>query len=149
MQVILIQACQTYASDSQEEQSSSNSPSNAHDSSRPEEKSVILERPHTYLLMATVAGGKALRGAFSGALARQIAKADGKTSLDEMIYAAKSDIKSTLQRKKQIPEARNTLEKTLILPAPAVRINPSGLSGKSKFELLQQLEAGKSTAPKM
>ena len=66
-----------------------------------------------------------------------------------MIYAAKSDIKSTLQRKKQIPEARNTLKKTLILPAPAVQINPSGLSEKSKFELLQQLEDGKNTAPKM
>ena len=54
---------------------------------------IVLERPNTLLLMASVAGGYAKRGAFTGAMARQFAKADGKTTIEGMVTNAIRDMK--------------------------------------------------------
>ena len=79
--------------------------------------SIVLERPHTLLLMSTVEGGKAVRGAFTGAMSTQFTKADGKITIEEMVTNAVRDMKQREpDRYNQTPERRNTLQKSLILP---------------------------------
>ena len=115
MQVVIIQACQgvTVASPSapaatQADASRGNPPLKEH--------SIVLTRPHTLLLMSTVARGLAKRGAFTGALAKQIAKADGRTPIYHMIAEAKVDMDRTITD--QTSEVRDTLKRKLVLPAP-------------------------------
>ena len=69
---------------------------------KPEDhKSVILDRPHTLLLMSAVTGGVAIRGAFTGAMARQFAKADGKTTINDMVTNAIVDMKKNEKERLQ------------------------------------------------
>ena len=94
--------------------------------------------------MSSVAGGFAIRGAFTGAIARQFAKADGKITINDMVtnaiiemkkYATDDDVQE------QAPESRNTLQKILILP-PKVENPGSKLPGPgrlSKAQLFKQL----------
>mgnify|MGYP001793158991 CR=1 FL=1 len=42
-------------------------------------KHIVLRRPHTVLLLSTVTGGLAIRGAFTGAIADELRKSDGQT----------------------------------------------------------------------
>lgn len=83
-------------------------------------KHIVLTRPNTVLLMATVTGGEAIRGAYTGAIAKQIRKADGKTDIHEMhTQAVNQMMKNGKQAGSthQIPEYRDTLMgKKLILP---------------------------------
>ena len=67
--------------------------------------------------MATVAGGVAVRKAFTGALANEIAKADGRRSMLDIVECAVIEMKSNENRRiNQCPETRSTLTKSLILP---------------------------------
>ena len=89
--------------------------------------------------MSTVAGGYAVRGAFTGAIARQFAKADGKVTIDEMVNSAKIDMKKNEgDDYKQTPESRNTLQKSLILPPGSVMLQ-SPYDELSKKKLLAKL----------
>ena len=109
-------------------------------------KSVILDRPHTLLLMSTVTGGVAIRGAFTGALARQFAKADGKATINDMVTNAIIDMKKNeMEGYDQAPEARSTLQKSLILPpADLKRTHQQAHSSQTKRELIEKI-IGKST----
>ena len=89
--------------------------------------------------MSTVAGGYAVRGAFTGAMARQFAKADGRVTIDEMVNNAKIDMKKNEgDDYKQTPESRNTLQKSLILPPGRVMLQ-SPHDEQSKKKLLAKL----------
>ena len=79
-QVILIQACQ---------QSEDIPPLDSDDDMAmgcsPEDKThIVLNRPHTALLMATMRDGFAKRGAYTEAIAEQLNQADGKSNLEDM-----------------------------------------------------------------
>ena len=104
-------------------------------------QSVILDRAHTLLLMSSVIGGYATRGAFTGAMARQFAKADGKTTINDMVIDAVVEMKENEEEGyNQTPEARSTLQKSLILP-PA-DFKPDSLRSRgnqSKKKLLEKL----------
>ena len=78
-------------------------------------KHIVLVRPHTALLMATMTGGVAYRGAFSGAIADQFRRDGGKMDICSMHKSAAADPRC----KDQYPELRITLNKNLILP-PAI-----------------------------
>ena len=80
---------------------------------------ITLTRPNTVLLLATVRGGVAYRGLFTGAMADQFRSADGKKDINAMFTLAAN---STRQRNdglpgaEQIPKLENTTHKFLILP---------------------------------
>ena len=78
---MVIQACQVFSTygvvPSQPSESDPATPSQVTDPHN--NKHIVLRRPHTVLLLATVTGGLAIRGAFTGALADQIRVSDGKT----------------------------------------------------------------------
>ena len=112
-------------------------------------KSVILDRPHTLLLMSAVTGGVAIRGAFTGAMARQFAKADGKTTINDMVTNAIIDMKKNeVEGYDQAPEARNTLQKSLILPpADFKQTHQQGHSSQSKRDLIEKIIGKSSQQP--
>ena len=69
--------------------------------------------------MSTVTGGNSTRGVFTGALADQIATADGKRSIEDMEAQARVEMQHDRRRRSndmQIPEMRSTLMKRLVLP---------------------------------
>ena len=109
LQVVIIQACQGVTPAVTQADASMGDPSS--------KEHIELTRPHTLLLMSTVARGPAKRGAFIGALAKQIAKANGRTSIYDMIAEAKVDMDRTMT-KNQTPDVRDTLMRKLVLPAP-------------------------------
>ena len=80
---------------------------------------ITLTRPNTVLLLATVRGGVAYRGVFTGAMADQFRSADGKKDINAMFTLAAN---STRQRNdgslaaEQIPKLESTTHKLLILP---------------------------------
>ena len=101
---------------------------------------VVLKRPHTLLLMSTVVGEMAVRGAFTGAMARQFAKADGKTTILEMVTNAVMDMKRNEgDPYDQSPESRNTLQKNLVLPPVVSSTNRLQRSKHTKESLLKKL----------
>ena len=75
-------------------------------------KHIVLRRRHTALLMATVTGGIAYRGAFTGAIADELREADGKKDICSMYIRAAA----APACRDQCPEFRMTLDKSLILP---------------------------------
>ena len=83
------------------------------------DKYVVLCRPHTVLMMASVRGGKAVRGAFTGAMAEQFRQADGKTDINTMFTRANASLQKheVCQHVNQIAEIRHTMTKDLILPS--------------------------------
>ena len=85
---------------------------------KPDEKKYItLERPNTLLLLSAVTGSFAKRGAYTGALAEQIAAADGVKIIEELQATARIEmLKNHPEYKAQIPEMRSTLMKKLVLP---------------------------------
>ena len=76
------------------------------------ENHISLKRRHSVLLLATVEGGKAERGAYIKALSEQIEKSDGDTDIRTMHTIAVSDMSGS----HQVPEMRDTLDKRLIMP---------------------------------
>ena len=82
-----------------------------------ESKVVTLKRPHTLLLIASVTGGYAKRGAYSCAFAEQMGLADGVISITDMETKARTEmLKNDPECKDQTPDMRNTLMKKLVLP---------------------------------
>ena len=80
-------------------------------------KHIVLRRPHTVLLLATVTGGEAIRGAFTGALADQFRAADGKTDIYTMFNRAVNImIRNDAACRDQRPEMRITTDRNLVLP---------------------------------
>ena len=130
-----MQACQDYARLSQlqgaasqpDEGTSSDSESET-DPARPTQTlHVILTRPHTVLLLATVTGGVAYRGNFTGAVAQQFSLSDGKTEICEMFRRAVSN----MPKVEQTPELRTTMSKTLIVPPAIDRTDSENLGAAS------------------
>lgn len=75
---------------------------------------IVLTRPHTVLLMATVTGGSAYREAYTGAMADQFCLADGKKDIHQMhILAVQQMKKAQIQEQGQYPEHRDILAKKL------------------------------------
>ena len=93
-------------------------------------KHIVLDRQHTALLMATMTGGVAYRVAFSGAIADQFRRADGKIDICSMHKRAAADSRC----KDQYPELRITLNKNLILP-PAIQVYSEESTGHSTSKL--------------
>ena len=131
----IIQACQDYARLSQppgaanqpDEGTSSDSESET-DPARPTQTlHVILTRPHTVLLLATVTGGVAYRGNFTGAVAQQFGQSDGKTEICEMFRRSVSN----MPKVEQTPEMRTTMGKTLIVPPAIDRTDSENLGAAS------------------
>ena len=58
-----------------------------------------------------------MRGAYTGALAKELRKANGKIDISQMHTNAAKEVKK--RRAEQIPELRDTLTKRLILPGSA------------------------------
>ena len=84
---------------------------------REESTHITLRRKHSYLLLSSVIGGASVRGAYTGALAEQFQKADGKTDIFQMIKMAKLQMqKKHPECENQVPETRDTLMKNLVLP---------------------------------
>ena len=113
-QIVVIQACQTY----KDVPNNRNRYFDAMSAEPNEEKHIVLTRPNTLLLMSTVTGGNSIRGVFTGALADQIATADGKKSIEDMQAQARVEMQSYRHQlyHMQIPEMRSTLMKRLVLP---------------------------------
>ena len=75
---------------------------------------ITLERPHTVLLLASLRGGYATRGAYTNAMADEFRKADGTSDIYEMHSRAVVSIQRELAII-QTPEFRSTLAKLLVL----------------------------------
>ena len=78
---------------------------------------IVLSRPHTVLLLATVRGGTAIRGAFTQAMADQFRYADGKPDISVMFDRASKimDKREDCPYISQCSELRKTTKKQLIL----------------------------------
>ena len=113
-QIVVIQACQTY----KDVPNNRNRYFDAMSAAPNEEKHIVLTRPSSLLLMATVTGGRCMRGGFAGALADQFATANGKKSIEDMQAQARVELQSYRHQLNhmQIPEMRSTLMKRLVLP---------------------------------
>ena len=75
---------------------------------------IELIRPHTILLLATVAGGQAERHLFTGIIAQSIRQVDGKKDFYEIFKQAAREMEC--ERPEQHPLLQSTLKKELILP---------------------------------
>ena len=72
---------------------------------------ILLTRPNTFVLCATVPDGKATRGLYTGAIAKQIGNSDGETSIDVMHKQACVEVEQH-----QIPRMEYTATRELYLP---------------------------------
>ena len=91
---------------------------------------IRLTRPHTLLLMSTVAGGTALRGAYTREIARQFSQVDGKTSIQDMHCDAVQRMNGGYQW--QVAESRCTLIRgRLVFPKPRCTSGQGQANSKS------------------
>ena len=125
-QVILIQACQdadrALASHATGGGTPEPDPAPTQLSDPHTDQHITLTRPNTVLLLATVRGGVAYRGVFTGAMADQFRSADGKKDINAMFALAAS---STKQKREQIPFFGSTAHKILILPPVETQATPN------------------------
>ena len=77
---------------------------------------ITLTRPHTVLLLATVRGGVAYRGVFTGAMADEFRSADGKKDIYAMFTSAAAKVAATPGCENQDKRFESTTKKTFILP---------------------------------
>ena len=75
---------------------------------------IVLNRPHTLLLLATMRDGFAKRGAYTDAIVQQFKKANGKSDIHDMHAEAVLEMKRKYGDE-QTPEFRSTLKMRLIL----------------------------------
>ena len=81
-----------------------------------DEKHIVLTRPNTVLLLATVTGGRATRGAYTGAIADQLLKTDEEIEIYSLHTKAVHNM-TKQEGDEQVPEYRDTLMgKRLLLP---------------------------------
>ena len=78
---------------------------------------IVLSRPNTVLLMATVRDGVAKRSVYTYAITQELQRASGKSDIYELHSCAVLKMKEKHNDFKQIPELRSTLMKRLVLPA--------------------------------
>ena len=116
----MVQACQV---PSLHAGSSTSDPAPVQHSNPQQDTHITLTRPHTVLLLATVRGGRAVRVAFTGAMADQFVIADGKKDISAMFDCAVRSLRKGRdeQTEEQIPEFRKTTDNVLILP-PALNL---------------------------
>ena len=74
---------------------------------------IVLKRPHTALLLASMREGSAQRGAYTDAMAEEFKRADGR-SIAEMHQNAVAEM-TKKYGEEQTPEIRSTLKKKLVL----------------------------------
>ena len=133
-----MQACQVFATHGiavQPEDYGSDPATPSHIIDPHNNKHILLRRPHTVLLLATVTGGIAIRGAFTGALADQIRAANGKTDIYTMFNRAVNRmIRNDAACRDQRPEMRITTDRNLVLP-PVV--NDTAVEGAVGFTNLE------------
>ena len=137
---MLIQACQEFASIriSLPEDKSLIELNDAGRGNPKESKHIVLERPHTLLLLSSVFGGRALRGAYTGAFTKQLCEADGRLEIEQMQSRARIYMQEHHKGfSAQIPEMRSTLMKALRLPPPNKIPGPQN----SSLELPELAEA--------
>lgn len=79
---------------------------------------IYLTRPNTFVLHSTVPHGKAVRGVYTKAIAKQIGNSDGKTTIEAMHTEATAEVHVDSQAReiKQQPKIESTSMKFLILP---------------------------------
>ena len=100
LQVVVIQASQESASfQTQSDRSPEPLPWNSQDKYK--NQHITLDRPNTALLLATMRGGLALRGVFTGSLANQFRKADGKKDISAMFHDACVELKEKLKKENE------------------------------------------------
>ena len=74
---------------------------------------IVLNRPHTVLLLASMREGSAKRGAYTDAMANELKRADGRSIADIHQNAVAEMTKK--YGEDQTPEMRSTLKKKLVL----------------------------------
>ena len=74
---------------------------------------IVLNRPHTVLLLASMREGSAQRGAYTDAMAKELKRADGR-SIADMHQNAVAEMTKQYGAD-QTPEMRSTLKKKLVL----------------------------------
>ena len=121
LQVILIQACQDanralLVSNATAGATVEPDPAPTQLSDPHRDQHITLTRPHTVLLLATVRGGVAYRGVFTGAMADQFRSADGSTEIHTMFTRAAAKVNQSPGCSNQDPKFEGTLKKTLVLP---------------------------------
>ena len=123
MQVILIQACQdadrALTSHATGGGTPEPDPAPTQLSDPHRDQHITLTRPNTVLLLATVRGGVAYRGIFTGAMADQFRSADGKKDINAMFTLAANSTRQRIDGSlaaEQIPKLESTTYKFLILP---------------------------------
>lgn len=118
LQIVLIQACQQF--ENVKISLPGDIPTERFDANRgnpPENKHIVLKRPHTLLLLSSVTGGLALRGAYTEAFTQQMSKSNGQLEIEQMQSRARINMqKHHPGSSSQIPEMRSTLMKVLKLP---------------------------------
>ena len=81
---------------------------------------IVLKRPHSALLAATVPGGPAARGAFLPAVASAMSQTYGRLNPHDILINAVSEMKDKYKTDptvtNQTPEVRSTLQKFLEIP---------------------------------
>ena len=75
---------------------------------------IILNRPHTVLLMASMRDGYARRGAYTDAIAQQFRDAGANADISAIHYKAVVRMREQYGDE-QTPEMRSTLTKKLVL----------------------------------
>ena len=84
---------------------------------------ITLTRPHTVLLLATVRGGVAYCGVFTGAMADLFRSSDGNTDIYTMFNKAVDEMKRNhpLEISQQNPKFESVTDKVLDLPPHTLR----------------------------
>lgn len=123
LQIVIIQACQSLRQPSaRSRQSPDRTPPDrslvdANMTNPAHRGHIELVRPHSVLLLASVMGGEAVRGALTSTLAYEFRESDGKRDILTMFTRAVARMKEgNPDCEAQTPECRNTLQKHLVLP---------------------------------
>ena len=85
---MLIQACQQF--ENVEISLPGDIPLDAKAGNPTESKYIVLERANTILLLSSVSGGVAVRGAYTKAFTKQLSKSNGKLEIEQMNYILSS-----------------------------------------------------------
>ena len=102
---------------------------------------ITLTRPHTVLLQATVRGGVAYRGQFTGSMAEELHSADGNKDIYAMFNDAAAKLREETDGDPQNPRFESVTYKTLVLPPAIQSLNLSTSSQVIDVKLIQDMTA--------